>query len=294
MIPVCITVKLLQHFTLLEPIASLLEPVMQAVGVPADFGLVWVMALFVNIYAALAAFSVIVSEAGVNITVAQASVLGAMILYAHGLLVEGAIVREAGLGYRSSISLRIGAALLYGYFLNTFYSSLGLFQYNASPILLPSDNASISTAAWALNEGETLLWLLAILFALHLFIWLLRKLCLMSHLERASLPLLRIAGIDRSASLLVVVGLTLGIAFGGGLLFAEVRAGRVSREVARRAMLFLCLCHSVIEDTTLLLLLGGEIWGLLVIRTGFSLLLLLLLYQVSGLRTNKKTANALQ
>ena len=52
----------------------------------------------------------------------------------------------------------------------------------------------------------------------------------------------------------MVVGLTLGLGFGGGLMIKEVKAGHVNKMQALSALVFINLFHSVFEDTALMML----------------------------------------
>jgi hypothetical protein len=94
MIPIIIAVKILQDLGLIAWLALPLAPVMHLVGLPGEMGLVWATALVNNIYGSMIVF---VSLAGQHdLTVAQVTVLGVMILIAHGLPVELQIVRKSG------------------------------------------------------------------------------------------------------------------------------------------------------------------------------------------------------
>ena len=75
----------------------------------------------------------------------------------------------------------------------------------------------------------------------------------------------------------MVVGLTLGLTFGGGLLIQEARSGKLSPKDILMTIAFLSLCHSLIEDTLLLLLLGADLSAILWTRLAFGLLFIAIL-----------------
>jgi len=56
MIPISIIVKILAEFGLIEIIGNSLAPVMNTIGLPGDFGLVWATAMLTNIYGGLVVF----------------------------------------------------------------------------------------------------------------------------------------------------------------------------------------------------------------------------------------------
>ena len=82
-------------------------------------------------------------------------------------------------------------------------------------------------------------------------------------------PFLKVLNIGRSASTIVVVGLTLGLGFGGGLMIKDVKQGLVAPRSAVGALIFINLFHSLIEDTAILLLIGPSLFTILVIRGFF-------------------------
>ena len=78
-------------------------------------------------------------------------------------------------------------------------------------------------------------------------------------------PLLKLVGIGKEATTITLVGITSGIAFGGGLLIKEAHAGRVSKKDVFTSLLLLGFCHSLIEDTLLGdVVRGPPVWGTLV------------------------------
>jgi hypothetical protein len=66
--------------------------------------------------------------------------------------------------------------------------------------------------------------------------------------------------------------MTLGLTYGGGLIIQEARAGQLSRHDVFCALALLGICHSFIEDTLLMMVIGGHLSGTLIFRTLFALL----------------------
>jgi hypothetical protein len=90
-------------------------------------------------------------------------------------------------------------------------------------------------------------------------------------------PVLKSMGIGREAGTITIVGVTLGLSYGGGLIIHEARSGRIPAKDVFLALTFMGLCHSLIEDTLLMLLLGADISGVLCARMAFSLVFLWIL-----------------
>ena len=87
-------------------------------------------------------------------------------------------------------------------------------------------------------------------------------------------PVLRLLGIGKEAANVAVIGTVLGLTFGAGLLIKEAQSGRLSRRDIFFTIGFLSLCHSVIEDTMLVMLLGADLSGVLWARLVFALLVI--------------------
>ena len=57
---------------------------------------------------------------------------------------------------------------------------------------------------------------------------------------------------------IIIVGMTLGIQFGGGLLIKEVKSGKIDKQSAFLSVSMLNLIHAMIEDTLLMLMIGAQ------------------------------------
>ena len=78
----------------------------------------------------------------------------------------------------------------------------------------------------------------------------------------------------------MVVGLTLGLGFGGGPMIKDVKQGLVKPRSAVGALIFINLFHSIFEDTTILMLLGPSLMVILLVRGVFVFLLTYFLIKV--------------
>ena len=274
MIPVLLVVKLLEELGGIVYLGYLLEPLMSLVGLPESMGLVWATTLLTNIYAGMLVFFNL--AAGEHLTIAQVTVLGGMMLIAHTLPVEARIAQKAGVRLMATLILRFFGALLYGAMLYHIYRMGGWFQEPVELIWSPPVQ-DVSLWTWLVAQIKSLmlisvlifllLSLLAILKALHieqLMIWLLQ-------------PLLRLMGIGSSATTITIVGMTLGLALGGGLLIKEATTGKLKATDIFASMGLLALCHSIIEDTLLIMLMGADISGALWFRLLFALVVMMIL-----------------
>jgi hypothetical protein len=269
MVPVIIVVKVLRVFGGVDALGSLLAPMMGLVGLPGSMGLVFATALLTNLYGAMLALTALASQ--VPLTVAQGTVLTTMMLVAHALPVELRIAQKAGVRLRLVLVTRLVGAFLLGFLLHHSYRLSGWHQ---TPLVIRWQPAPPSDAwgPWLLHQGSSLIYILGIVIALLLLLRGLEAIGFTSLLRRLLRPLLRALGIGEKAIPITVVGLTLGVSFGGGLLIRESQLGRVDPKDVLFTMVLLGLCHSVIEDTILMQLMGGQLSGLLVARLLFSLI----------------------
>jgi hypothetical protein len=77
-----------------------------------------------------------------------------------------------------------------------------------------------------------------------------------------------------------VIGMTLGLSYGGGLIIQEARSGRLSKHDVFFSLALLSICHSIVEDTLLMMVIGGHLSGILWARVLFSLLIIFLLVRI--------------
>ena len=268
MIPVLVVVKLLEMAGLIDILSGALAPVMQWVGLPADMGLVWATTLMTNIYGGL----VVLVNLDVPLTVAQASTLGVLLLAGHGLPVEAAIASKAGVRLWATLVVRIGGGLLLAWLLHLGYDQGGLLQQPAPLLWQPEQATDGSLAGWALVQLESLVMIQLIIIVLLFGLKLLKLLGIERLLAWLLRPLLRLLGISREATSLTLVGITLGLSFGGGLLINEARRGHVAPRDVFTAIMLLNLVHSLIEDTLLILLIGADFYSIFWGRLLFGLL----------------------
>lgn len=270
MVPAIVVVKILDYFGTTEILAQALSPIMQLVGLPEEMGIVWAVALLTNVYAAMIVFYNIALNQVVS--VADITVLGTMILVAHSLPIEGAIAKSLGIRWRDTLIIRIGGAFVLGGLINLIYS---YFQWQQQPIQLiwqPDTTESLSLIGWLFEQLQLLASIFVILTLLISLLRLLRYLGIEAILHRLLMPLLRSLTLGKEAANITIIGMTLGISFGAGLLIDEVKRGHISKRDIMLVMGFLGLCHSIIEDTILILLLGADLHAILWGRLIFAIL----------------------
>ena len=268
-IPISIVTRLLQQWGVIDQIAPLLGPVMELVGLPGQIGLVWATAMLTNLYGGMVVFASLAP--GLDLTIAQVTVLTTMMLVAHALPVELRIAQKAGTRLRAMLILRVGGALLLGALLNQVYRLSGTLQQPNQAIWNPPP-VDPSWSGWLSAEVRNMVSIFLIILALMALLRLLKVVGVTDLLTRLLEPPLKLLGMGREAAPLTIIGMTMGIGYGGALLIREAQSGNLSKRDVFAAFAMLGLCHSLIEDTLVMALLGGHVSGILWGRLLFALL----------------------
>ncbi len=281
MVPTLLVVKLLDMAGGTQWIGALLAPLMALVGLPEPTAIVLASIVLTNMYTGLALFFVMLPQ--MELTVAQVTVLGTLMLMAHSLPVEGAIAKAAGISWRATLSLRIGGAMLLGALLNLVYSSGGWLQQPFVPVWQP-EAPPADLAGWLLDQATMLATIFVVLAGLMALLKAMRLLGIERLVHLAMMPLLRLTGISREAANVTVIGVTLGITFGAGLLLRDIQSGSLSRRDVWLSIGFLGLAHSLLEDTLLIMLIGADLSGILWARLVFAIVVIGLLARLPAMR----------
>lgn len=287
LVPALTIVKLLMLLGVANWLAQVLSPVMGALGLPPELAIVWATTLLTNIYAGMVVFFTIGSE--LPLTVAQVTVLGTLMIIGHALPVEGAVARAAGVPWWLTLLLRVGGPVLLGWLLHRSYLA-GDWLQEANTLAWQPAPSSDGLIDWMLQQLSMLAVIYFVILGLMLVLRLLRQLGIERLLHWLLSPVLGLIGLGRNAANTTIIGLTLGLSFGAGLLIRDARSGNLSSREALLTLSFLGLCHSLIEDTLLIMLLGADLSGILWARLAFSLLVMVVISRLYPAREKAQMA----
>ena len=268
MIPTLIIVKILDELGFVEILNKFCAPLMFLLGLPEAISLVFTTSLLTSPYAGLIVFSGL--PADMPFTAAQASVLGLLILFTHSLPIEVIICRKAGVRARAMIFIRLGLGILSCYFLKLFFQLTGYMNYPAT-ILLPSLESAPDLLSWGLSQLKGLGMIFIIIIALVIILDFLKYIGVERLIEKALKPFLNFLGVGEKASTIAIVGVTLGIGFGAGLLIKEVKTGKLHYKDVFGVLILVGMLHSIIEDTAVISLIGSNIIITLFLRAVLTL-----------------------
>ena len=277
LIPFVFIIKILEVSGAIEFTAKILEPLMSFVGLTPELGLVFVTAFLINIYAALVLFVNILP--GIDVSVAEITILTTMILVAHNLPIECTICKAAGISVIYTASLRLISAFVLGFILKLIYFNFGFltetFQtfFTVKP---PPEN----NWYWFLDQFTTLVYIFFLVCLMATVLEILKIIGVEKLFEKVFMPPLRLFGIQKEAMNIIIVGMFIGIQFGGGMLIKEVKKGTIDKQSIFLSVSLLNLLHAMIEDTILMALVGGHISGILIARVIFSLVLSYFIFMI--------------
>ena len=277
LIPFVFIIKLLEVTGVVDLIAKAFAPLMGLIGLPSELGIIWVTALIVNIYAALILFVNILPF--LDVSVAQITILTVAMLLCHNLLVESAISRSAGVSFLFTSLYRFISAFFACCVLNLIYSK---FNYLNEPFVTSFTLELPQPGLWFWLKDQIfyLFYIFVIVIALVTILEILKAIGIESFLKKILAPPLRFFGISESAMNIIIIGMTIGLQFGGGILIKEVNSAKIDKQSVFLSILMINLVHAIIEDTLLMLAVGGHFSGVIFARIIFGLLISLLMLKI--------------
>ena len=283
MIPTIIIVKIAQAFGLDALLVYLFEPLMSLMDLPATVAIVLVTTLLTNPYAGLIVAASI-PEVG-QLTVGQASVTALFMLFTHGLPLEAMVSRRVGVRLRVVLVIRIGTAFLSGVLLGQFFAMTGFLSGPAS-LNLPQLALSATLYEWVVGQVLALAVIQVVIIVLLILLEILRIIGVERFMIWLLSPFLRLMGIGSRASTIAIVGVGLGLSFGGGLLMKDVATGTIAKRDVFGVVCFINLIHSIFEDTAVVLLLGPSLFVILIVRFVISVIVTLIFMSLANQLTD--------
>lgn len=267
--PVTFVVMVLQHTPVLPALIKMLNPVMGLLGLPGEAAMPLVLGNTLNLYAGIGA---IVSF---DFTVKEVFILAVMLSFSHNLLIESSVAAKVGVSWWLISGIRVALALFSAFIINLVWqggseSAQYGFISSTDVVLdgwLDIGLYGIQTALIAVVQ------LSLVIFPLMLAMQFLREKGWLTALSNRFAPFTKFLGMEKNTSMTLVTGLTIGLAFGAGVMIQAVKEDGVSRKDTILALIFLVSCHAVIEDTVVFIPLGIPVWPLLVIRLSVAILL---------------------
>ena len=256
MVPVSLAVTLLHWTGVLGWVAQWIEPVLRLAGLPGEAALPFLTGALLTLYSAIAAM------APLDLTHRQITILALMLLISHNLPVEVSVQRRAGSSWWRILALRLAmtftAAVLLNLVLPVGDAPGGAQTGQAAAALkpLPADLVGV-LKGWMADSARLIGKITLIVIGLMVLQSFLKEFGAMRPLARLLQPLLWLLGLPRSTAFLWIVANTLGLAFGAAVIFEEVESGALSKREVELLNRSIAVCHSLLEDTLLLVAVGA-------------------------------------
>ena len=136
--------------------------------------------------------------------------------------------------------------------------------------------------------------LIIIVLPLMIVVQFLRDYGYMTKFSNLLAPFTKVIGVKPNASMTLVTGLVIGLAYGAGVMIQAVQEDGVSKKDATLAFIFLVACHAIVEDTLIFVPLGIPILPLLAIRVVTAFILTITVAYVWRRAKQKETKGVLQ
>lgn len=260
--PITVLITILRFTPVLPYVIDLISPLMGLIGLPGEASLPLVLGSTLNLYAGIAA---IISF---SFTVKEVFILAVMLSFAHNLIIESTVAAKVGVRWQVVVGVRLALSLMSAVLIHWFVplsEANAEYGYSVNETVVPAGWIEIITQAiiTALSSiGQLAMIVIPLMVVMQLF----RDLGWLDMLSEGLSPFMRVLGIKNNAAMTLVAGLTIGLAFGAGVMVQAVKDDHVEKKDMYLSLIFLVSCHAVIEDTLIFIPLGIPVWPLLLIR----------------------------
>ncbi len=248
-VPISFAIMLVQWLGWLARISFVFTPLMRLLNLPSEAALPIISSMAINIYAAIAAISVI------PFSISQMTLIAIFCLIAHNLILEGIIQARSGVNFVIATLVRVGTAVVAILIISRF------FQGTAAGIPLQPQIASQAPFLevlkdWGLDTLRLLVKIFIIIMSIMVAQEILRSLCWIDYLVKFFEPFMSVLGLSSRTALVWVTAVVFGLMYGGAAIIEEVNKGALSRNEIQRLHVSIGINHSMVEDPSLFVAFG--------------------------------------
>lgn len=191
-----------------------------------------------------------------------------MLSFSHNLVVESTVAVKVGLKWPIVVGIRLFLAVFAAVVINLFWSGGNeMANYGLTNMTQHvSDNWLLIGFEGVMTAANSVYQLALIVIPLMLILQFFRELGWMERISSLFAPFTRLLNIKPNASMTLVAGLLIGLAYGAGVMVQAVKNDGVAKKDMYLSFIFLVACHAVVEDTLMFVPLGIPVWPLLIIR----------------------------
>lgn len=232
--PVTLIVTLLGYTPLLDWLAKLIAPLMGLIGLPGEAAIPLVIGNVLNLYAGIGAILTF------DFTVKEVFILAIMLSFSHNLIIESAVATKVGVRVSVIVAVRIFLALAAAFIINLVWSG-GSEQavYGLASAQAPQATGVMGMVAdglWTAFLG--VVQLAAIVIPLMLVVQIMRERNWLAVISKSLAPLTRLIGVGENTAVTLASGLTIGLAYGAGVMIDAVKEDRVKKKICMWCLFF--------------------------------------------------------
>lgn len=260
--PITLIVVILQYTPVLPWIIDFISPFMGLLGLRGEAAIPLVLGNALNLYAGIAGIL------SLELTVKEVFILATMLSFSHNIFIETGVALRVGVKLWVVLVVRFGLAILAAVIINLVWQGGGeVAKYGALKVSQQVPDGWGEIILLGLQKATFgVIQLALIVIPLMVIIQFLKDRNYLQKFSEKLAPFTKVIGVQPNASLTLVAGLTIGLAYGAGVMIQAVQEDGVSKKDATLVFIFLVACHAVVEDTLIFMPLGIPIWPLLLIR----------------------------
>lgn len=248
---------LLKYTGILCWIATAVSPVFRLFGLPGDASMGFVSGYFINVYSCIAVISTL------ELTAREITILGAMTLAAHAMIVECAVQKKTGTPIVWSLIVRTVGSILLGVLLNLVLPGKPSYEIETlslseTPFFSVQGEFLPMFKVWILSLSKLTVWMTCLIYLLNIIQRALYEYGIMERVARSLSPLLKIFGLPQKTAFLWIVANIIGLSYGSAALMDEVERGNISRREIDLLNTHIGISHSNLEDLLLFASIGAS------------------------------------
>ncbi|TQR19975.1 nucleoside recognition domain-containing protein [Psychrobacillus vulpis] len=274
--PITLLIVILQYTPVLPWVIDLISPFMGLLGLRGEAAIPLVLGNGLNLYAGIAGIL------SLELTVKEVFILATMLSFSHNIFIETGVALRVGVKLWIVLLVRFGLAILSAVIINLVWQGGGeVAKYGIVSATQQVPHGWGEIILLGLQKATFgVLQLALIVIPLMIIIQFLKDRNYLQKFSEKLAPFTKIIGIKPNASLTLVAGLVIGLAYGAGVMIQAVQEDGVSKKDATLAFIFLVACHAVVEDTLIFVPLGIPILPLFLIRLATAFILTIIVAYV--------------
>lgn len=267
-VPASLVVTLLQYFGVVDYIAKVFTPFFKYLGLDGRASIVYFSSVLLPLYAPISIISTLALD------LRQTTILALMCLISHNLIVECSVQKIIGMPVYVSVPLRISFSILGGFLLNLILPD-SLSSVKSSVAVVISENPTFGTTMlnWLVSSLKLSLKIWIIITALMLLQYYLKKWGIIDKLQKMLGGFMNFCGLTPEVSYIWLVAQTVGLAYGAGIMKQAIEEEGENAPDYRGLNRHVAVNHSLIEDTTIFVMMGVSWYYLIIPRFIFALII---------------------